>query len=60
MALIPCIERGKEISDKAITCPQCGVPVSKRKRPSTYQGKRNFKVPPSPSQVIEVEGFAIR
>jgi hypothetical protein len=26
MALITCIECGKEISDKAASCPQCGVP----------------------------------
>ena len=28
MALIKCIECGKEISDKASTCPNCGCPVS--------------------------------
>jgi predicted amidophosphoribosyltransferase len=27
MALIPCKECGKEISVKAITCPNCGAPV---------------------------------
>lgn len=27
MALINCKECGKEISDKAITCPNCGCPV---------------------------------
>jgi len=26
MALIPCKECGKEISDKAVTCPNCGMP----------------------------------
>lgn len=29
MALIECIECGKEISDKAISCPNCGCPVEK-------------------------------
>ncbi|WP_239057012.1 zinc ribbon domain-containing protein [Paludibacter sp. 221] len=29
MALINCIECGKQISDKAISCPNCGVPVAK-------------------------------
>lgn len=28
MALIKCSECGKEISDKALTCPNCGCPVS--------------------------------
>lgn len=28
MALIKCIECGKEISDKASACPSCGVPVA--------------------------------
>ena len=29
MALIKCLECGKEISDKAETCPSCGHPVKK-------------------------------
>lgn len=28
MALIKCMECGKEISDRAATCPNCGCPVS--------------------------------
>ena len=28
MALVKCIECGKEISDKAISCPYCGCPIS--------------------------------
>lgn len=28
MALIKCMECGKEISDKAATCPHCGCPIS--------------------------------
>jgi len=34
MALIPCSECKKEISDKAITCPQCGVPIPIEKESS--------------------------
>lgn len=30
MALIKCTECGKEISDKATTCPNCGAPVGKK------------------------------
>ena len=28
MALIKCPECGKEISDKASTCPSCGCPIA--------------------------------
>lgn len=28
MALIPCIECNRKISDKAIACPSCGVPIT--------------------------------
>lgn len=28
MALIVCTECGKDVSDKAISCPNCGVPIS--------------------------------
>lgn len=31
MALIKCRECGNEISDKAISCPQCGAPQSMKK-----------------------------
>lgn len=30
MALINCTECGKEVSDKAISCPHCGNPISKK------------------------------
>ena len=29
MALIKCKECGKEVSDKALQCPNCGAPVKK-------------------------------
>ncbi len=28
MALIKCVECGKEISDKAASCPNCGIPIA--------------------------------
>lgn len=31
MALLPCSECGREISDKAAACPQCGAPVEQSK-----------------------------
>ena len=32
MALMKCPECGKEISDKAVSCPNCGFPISKDKK----------------------------
>ena len=32
MALINCVECGKEISDRAITCPNCGCPNEKEEK----------------------------
>ena len=37
MALIKCSECGKEISDKANTCPNCGNPIEKRKVKTTIE-----------------------
>lgn len=37
MALIKCSECGKEISDKAETCPSCGCPIEKPSMPSKMQ-----------------------
>ena len=34
MALIKCEECGKEVSDKAKTCPNCGCPISEEKEES--------------------------
>ena len=31
MALIKCEECGKEVSDKALQCPNCGVPIASKK-----------------------------
>lgn len=33
MALIKCTECGKEISDKASVCPNCGCPVEQMSKP---------------------------
>ena len=35
MALIKCSECGKEISDQASACPNCGVPLPKPKKEKT-------------------------
>ena len=30
MALVPCVECGREISEKAKTCPHCGYPFAEK------------------------------
>ncbi|MBN4077919.1 zinc ribbon domain-containing protein [Nitrospina gracilis] len=39
MALIPCKECGKEISNKAVTCPNCGIPIPRMKYPHPEKSK---------------------
>ena len=43
MALIKCSECGKEISDKAKSCPNCGSPVSTINAENRNQGDANNK-----------------
>ena len=43
MAMIKCPECGKEISDKASTCPNCGSPVSTINAENRNQGDANNK-----------------
>lgn len=48
MALITCPECGKEISDKATTCPNCGMPLvaeTSEEAPTTVS-KENIPVTP--------------
>ena len=40
MALIKCEECGKEISDKAISCPNCGCPISEIRNESEVTDKK--------------------
>ncbi|MBQ8183157.1 MAG: zinc ribbon domain-containing protein [Clostridia bacterium] len=65
MALIKCMDCGKEISDKAKTCPNCGCPVVvETENPkeensvvneNEYKGEENnIKVPPVKSDVKKV------
>lgn len=43
MALIKCLECGKEISDKADKCPSCGCPVETQKSEREKKNKSNKK-----------------
>jgi hypothetical protein len=51
MALIKCSECGKEISDKASACPNCGAPVTTWTQgdEAPAQVAATFAVPPSPA-----------
>lgn len=48
MALMACSECGKQISDRAVTCPSCGVPISgiapatEKVQPSTPRAKAHY------------------
>lgn len=44
MALIKCTECGKEVSDKAATCPNCGAPISAPAPGGMQQPKVEVKV----------------
>ena len=44
MALIKCSECGKEISDKAKTCPNCGCPVNKNQSKARAKKNNYFKL----------------
>lgn len=41
MALVKCPECGKEISDKASSCTNCGCPASEFKKPSVPEDTRS-------------------
>lgn len=43
MALIKCPECGREISDKAVSCPRCGCPASEFPKNKTVQESRNVQ-----------------
>jgi RNA polymerase subunit RPABC4/transcription elongation factor Spt4 len=58
LALIPCKECGKEISDKAVTCPNCGVPVpiiDQSNLDSSSLGKTKIASPLIPCRVCKTE-----
>ena len=54
MALIPCPECNRQISDKAAVCPQCGHPITAAPQNETRQGTHSEALPqsfdPAPAQ----------
>lgn len=57
MALIKCVECGKEISDKATACPNCGCPVGDVKSVGT--AKKKMDIPKNKKDLLVVGGVAI-
>lgn len=56
MALIKCPECGKEISDKAPACPNCGCPIAPAK-PQTYQQYADTEYQETDDDEEEKDGF---
>lgn len=58
MALVKCAECGKEISDKAAACPNCGAPVAAQLHQAPVADALIFKNPRTGDQVsIEKAGL---
>ncbi len=60
MPLTPCKECGKEISDKAVTCPNCGIPIPKivqSNLDSSSLGKTKITSPLIPCRTCETDVF---
>lgn len=63
MALIKCPECEKQVSDRAVTCPNCGCPISNfSKIPTRNNGLVRIKLEPTPgviSQKVSIRGCGI-
>lgn len=46
MALIKCSECGKEVSDKAESCPNCGNPINKESKLMVYGYSESYMMNP--------------
>ena len=44
MAIIKCVECGREISDKATVCPQCGCPISESIKASEIKQNKQREI----------------
>jgi len=62
MALINCIECGKEYSDKAISCPNCGCPTTENLSKVTIVSNivENNEINAPPSQSENIEGYVAK
>jgi hypothetical protein len=62
MSLIPCAECGRQVSDKAASCPQCGAPILTGKTEATVTTQltsRKFKLHQIGAVAALVVGFVI-
>ena len=59
MALISCKECGKDISDKALTCPHCGAPTkyAQQKEDDNFQWFQGFMLVLLIGTVVGVIGY---
>ena len=55
--LIQCPECNKEISDKAIACPNCGFPINKSTKRQCRQANRRKRLPNGFGQITEIKGL---
>lgn len=56
MALIRCSECGKEISDKASACPNCGAPVKRAGCVVHFERKKNLFIGAAVSGTVVIDG----
>jgi len=55
--LIQCPECNKEISDKAVACPNCGFPINKPTKRQYRQTNRRKRLPNGFGQITEIKGL---
>lgn len=60
MALIKCPECELQISDKAISCPHCGLPLKTSSAHSYKPHKRRMRLPNGFGQISEIKGRPLR
>ena len=59
MALIKCAECGRDISDKAVTCPGCGAPPAGTASPTAGPAAPPATTGPKGSRVLSFLGIAL-
>lgn len=55
--LIQCPECNKEISNKAIACPNCGFPISEPTNKQRRKSNRRKRLPNGFGQITEIKGL---
>lgn len=58
--LIKCPECETDISEKAISCPKCGFPLTKSSSKRTVSRKKRMKLPNGFGQIQEIKGRNLR